>query len=222
MRDAELLLRHLAYKNFISDYSGNLKRFLDETTKRLNHTWDNMSARIENQANEYDNALQFTREIFGPRNYLRKWNGREYEKRINRAVVDIMTYYFSEEWIRDAAQTKKQNIERKFREMCERDATFLASLERTTKSIEANITRFRDWAGRRGAGSSFALKLCLLAVTIHFAEDSKKFSRCSYRNRSDLMGAILKMSYYWPVLLLYFAMLNSKFTLNRQRSIFLI
>jgi len=39
MRDAELLLRFIAYKNFLNAYSGSLKDFLDATCKRLNDEW---------------------------------------------------------------------------------------------------------------------------------------------------------------------------------------
>lgn len=39
MRDAEIVLRFIAYRFFADDYSGNLKLFLDTATKSLNADW---------------------------------------------------------------------------------------------------------------------------------------------------------------------------------------
>ena len=94
MRDAEVLLRFIAYKNFIHDYKGNLKIFLDETTKKFSNNWTTYQRRIETQVSEMERALTFIREVFGKDSYLRKWNGVQYESRKNRAVFDIMVHYF--------------------------------------------------------------------------------------------------------------------------------
>ena len=36
MRDAELLVRYFGFKNYLTDYKGNLKVFLDDTCAPLN------------------------------------------------------------------------------------------------------------------------------------------------------------------------------------------
>ncbi len=146
MRDVELVLRYFAYRNFAREYDGDLKRFLDNTTKRMNHDWPRVAGLLHEQADELDNALTRVREIFSDRNEVRKWNGRIYEKRINRAVFDIMSYYFSDPQIREASRGRERNIEDAFKRLCEVDRPFLASIEQTTKSREANRVRFLTWA----------------------------------------------------------------------------
>jgi len=150
MRDAELVLRYYAYKNFAPVYSGELKDFLDDTMIEFNKKWQKSEGMLVDQAGEFEAALEITREIFGERDELRKWNGRTYETRINRAVFDIMIYYFSFHEVRDVAKSRGNEIKKAFEDLCEKDRQFVSSLETTTKSKEANRVRFRAWAMRLG------------------------------------------------------------------------
>jgi hypothetical protein len=145
MRDAELLLRYLAYKNFIGIYDGNLKRFLDTATLELNRRWGDLRGNMEEQVSEFERGLAFTREVFGDRDYLRKWNGNSFERRVNRAVFDIMIFYFSDPAIRNAMGGKLQRIVDSFKRLCTEDPVFKASIETTTKSMAANQARFSKW-----------------------------------------------------------------------------
>jgi hypothetical protein len=146
MRDVELVLRYFAYRNFIREYTGDLKKFLDDTTMRFNERWAHESRIIQGQATDLECALLATREIFGERGELRKWNGVTYEKRINRAVFDIMVFYFSDEAVRRAATDRPEEVQRAFQQLCENNREFLTALEVTTKSKEANRARFTIWA----------------------------------------------------------------------------
>jgi hypothetical protein len=144
MRDAEILLRYLAYQNHMESYKGNLKYFLDETTRKLNATWDSMHELVSSQVDEMNQALVFTQRVFSEKHYLRKWNGEAFESKKNRAVFDIMLHYFSRPYIRTALAQNSAEIKAKFIELCNSEA-FRASLETTTKSMEANQTRFNVW-----------------------------------------------------------------------------
>lgn len=146
MRDVELVLRWFAYKNFAGEYNGELKSFLDRATLHFNKNWNTSSEQLARQADEFENSLDTARAIFGDRDELRKWNGQSYEKPINRAVFDIMTYYFSDQATRDAAVAHAGDIKAAFQNECEGNRVFLSSLEATTKSIEANRVRFSVWA----------------------------------------------------------------------------
>ena len=146
MRDVELVLRYFAYANFAADYRGDLKKFLDFTTLNLNKNWAQVQERLDLQAEQFNAALVAVRTIFGERDELRKWNGVEFERKINRAVFDIMIYYLSIPDIRRAMLDKAPEIKEAFRHLCERNGNFRTALESTTKSMEANRTRFEAWA----------------------------------------------------------------------------
>lgn len=144
MRDAEILLRYLSYQNFIGHYNGNLKFFLDEATRTLNADWDQSQNKIDAQVLEMDEALRFTEDVFTSKQYLRKWNGQEFESKKNRAVFDIMLHYFSRADVRAALATQQTAVKQAFIDEC-KDDVFRTSLETTTKSMEANRVRFNRW-----------------------------------------------------------------------------
>ena len=83
--------------------------------------------------------------IFGERDAFRKWEGEDYERRFNRAVFDIMVFYFSQDKVRKKVATKKKQISDDFERLCEVNQDFKRPLETTTKSLEATVTRLNTW-----------------------------------------------------------------------------
>ena len=47
----------------------------------------------------------------------RKWLGYQYEKRLNKAIIDILVFYFSDEQIRQTALEKKADIVTQFQQV---------------------------------------------------------------------------------------------------------
>ena len=58
MRDVELVVRYFAIVYFIDSYTGNLKRFFDETVEYLNRDWKRNELEIKNKANELNNSVK--------------------------------------------------------------------------------------------------------------------------------------------------------------------
>lgn len=146
MRDTELALRFFAYHFFADLYTGNLKEFLDRAVENLNNDWENQKVAIVNAGAMMLRGLDAVRLVFGQKAELRKWNGQNYERRINRAVFDIMLFYLDDEKNIDDFVAHGEEIEAEFRRLCEEDRDFLNSIESTTKSQESNHIRFSTWA----------------------------------------------------------------------------
>lgn len=144
MRDAELLVRYYAFKYYLSEYSGVLKKFLDDSCKKLNDTWEDAEENIKAGLEEFEQAHKAVVNIFGE-NMYKKWNGTSYETRFNRAIFDIMTYYLSIPEIRETLLSDKIKTEAIFKGLCENDTEFLTSIETTTKSLTATCTRLSKW-----------------------------------------------------------------------------
>lgn len=143
MRDAELLVRYYAFQYFFENYHGNMKSFLDETCEKLNEEWERSQAEIREKIGSLERAFDATIEIFG-RDAFCKWDGSSYERRPNRAIVDIMTYYFSDPSIAEGARANSAAIRSRFNALCE-EPDFRRALETTTKSIDATVHRFSIW-----------------------------------------------------------------------------
>jgi hypothetical protein len=143
MRDVELFVRYIAFQYDLENYSGNLKKFLDDECKDLNKKWVTEAPVIKGKAVQMEEAIGTVYDVFGD-NAFRKWDGMKYENRFNRAVFDIMTYYFANERVRKHALLKKVKVKASFQNLSH-DPAFVRSVESTTKSVEATSKRFQLW-----------------------------------------------------------------------------
>jgi hypothetical protein len=144
MRDAELVIRYFAFRNFLQTYTGNLKPLLDDTAKHFNEVWDKDQGLIQRQRADFEATISTTMNIFSEQHAFRKWNGKRYERPMNRAVFDVMTYHFSNANVRRIAEARANDVETVFKMLCD-DESFLSAIEGTTKSIDAIFTRLRLW-----------------------------------------------------------------------------
>lgn len=141
MRDAELLVRFMAFKFFVQDYRGNLKKFLDDACSQLNLAWKERQQEVEQSLSDFEQAVESLYAVFGD-SAGRKYNKDAPERRLNRAVLDVQAYYFCQPAIRAAALAHSEKIKTAFRNLCVDNAEFRGAIERTTKSIEATSSRF--------------------------------------------------------------------------------
>lgn len=149
MRDAELLIRWYAFQYFAGIYNGDLKGFLDHTCKELNKNWPSDEEDVKEKLVQFENSYNCALQIFGS-NVSRKWTPSGYERPFNRAIFDILLYYFALPEVRALALEQPQEVEASFQKLCETNAEFLGSIERTTKSIGATSLRFSIWADALG------------------------------------------------------------------------
>lgn len=145
MRDAELLTRWYAFQHFAPSYSGDLKKFLDDSCAALNVEWGRLENYIRGELIDFEESVKTTYNIFGD-GAFRKWTSGNYERLFNRAIFDVMTYYFAIPNVRAAAEAMPKNVVAAFQDLCDNDEQFRASIERTTKSVGATSTRFNAWA----------------------------------------------------------------------------
>lgn len=145
MRDVEMVIRYFAFRYFIDQYDGNLKNTFDNTVRILNAEWDVRRNNITEDARQLEHAINLTIQIFGERDSFSKWNGQNFQGKFNRAIFDIMIFYFSNPRIRQFATDRLQDIKQAFIDLSNNDDTFRNSIEQTTKSLQNAEYRFRTW-----------------------------------------------------------------------------
>jgi hypothetical protein len=160
MRDVELFVRYIAFQYSLDTYNGNLKTFLDNECKRLNTSWTTDEADIRHKAEQMEAAISASYDIFGD-NSFRKYDGHSYETRFNRAVFDIIIYYFADDAIRKSALAKKTKVKSAF-ETLSTNTAFIKSIETTTKSVDATRTRFLTWG--QTLGRALGVKVTLPSI----------------------------------------------------------
>lgn len=159
MRDVELVVRYFGFAFFLNYYTGNMRAFLDFTCANLNSQWKDKQSEISEAFEQFEAALLTTSDIFGDKATARKWTGTEFESRVNRAVLDVMLFYFSRPKIRAAAKKNKPLVVRAFKNLCTKNADFRSAIETTTKSLTATRNRFNLWGKVLSKGTGVRFKV---------------------------------------------------------------
>lgn len=143
MRDVELLLRYLSFRYFLENYRGNLKAFLDNSTMELNRNWETWGSRCADALGGLERAIDATYGIFEESSFaLTHATG---DHRFNRAVFDLMVYFFSDSSVAAKALRRRRVVRESFEELLEQDPRFLRWLQSTTKSKDSTFGRLGVW-----------------------------------------------------------------------------
>lgn len=145
MADAELMLRHLAFKASPLQYRGNLKQFLDETSRSFNEHWHDQQDLAVETAAGLDASLTCVQEAFGDA-ACRKWSGARFERALNRAVFDVQVHSLSFPEVRAALVENEESVLERYKVACLENTPFTRSISATTKTAEAFTIRHREWA----------------------------------------------------------------------------
>lgn len=145
MVDAELVLRHLAFSLSTSTYRGNLKLFLDDTSRAFNSDWSYTEGPVSDELRNMDLALSSMIELYGRESACRKWSGVKFERALNRAIFDVQIYSMSFEAVREAVSQDPDEVMTAFKQACVSNTSFIRSVSSTTKTHEAFLTRHRTW-----------------------------------------------------------------------------
>ena len=150
MRDVEILLRFFAFSLFLTKYAGNLQGFLDYTCDYLNKNWDRKEGDIKLQAEKFEKSIEAAIKIFGTESVARKWTKSGLEPKLNRAVFDVISFYFSDDRIREVGLENAEKVKDAFKELCLESEEFRTSIGATTKSLGATSSRFTLWGKKLG------------------------------------------------------------------------
>ena len=159
MRDVEILIRFYAFNFFAKDYKGSMQNFLDKTCDHLNKSFMEKEDDITATMSLFSKTVNLVFSVFPDKTAFRKYKNGKYEPKYNRAVIDIMLYYFSQFKRAECAIKHKENISKKFEELCTTDTAFIAALESTTKSLAAVHSRFRKWGEALSEVTGIALSI---------------------------------------------------------------
>jgi hypothetical protein len=147
MRDVELAIRYLAFADQNIEYKGNLKEFLDDCSLQYNANFEDDDFRdtIVTKLQNLNHAIDEGMDIFGPKCFSKKWTGREYEFRFNRAIFDVMAGSLSDEQFRMWAHEHPVEVQDSFKKLCVENKDFIRAVESTTKTPENTRKRFEAW-----------------------------------------------------------------------------
>lgn len=143
MRDVELLVRYLGFHFFLSDYTGRMKDFLDNTSMKLNNVWDSKRPSVEAAIDEFNIATCFLIDLFGEDRIARKTGSRSF----NRAIFDALIFYAANKTIRDAMDQHRIAILAAYNDIVS-ESSFLDAVESDTAGVPNTFARLNQWGIR--------------------------------------------------------------------------
>jgi hypothetical protein len=152
MRDAEILLRLLAFSFNVGQYSGNMRAFLDDFASHSNANWGAIEQDVRRRLVEIEAAIECGLDLMGDAFGRRSAKGTFQQVR-NRAVLDVQVFFLEIPAVRHSLAGRGAEVISAFHEVSSNEE-FTKAVEATTKSIDAVFTRFQMWAealGRLGA-----------------------------------------------------------------------
>lgn len=141
LRDAEILLRYIAFSMFGSEYTGNLTPFLDAKMAEINQKWGTLKNTVEEITNEFNKATETLIEALPKKKVGRKYTNGEWESRFNRALFEVQAYYAAMVSRADFL-LKKEEFQHAFKALCSSNSDFVESIETSTKTINNYYKRF--------------------------------------------------------------------------------
>jgi hypothetical protein len=141
LRDAEILLRYIAFSKYGDSYDGNLTPFLDSTMVKMNKGWSTgMQSDAEFLFKQFNSATARLLRIF-PTNKVGRKFVKDWESRFNRALFEVQAYYLAR--VPEAAFEKHgDEFIAAFTRFSATERAFQDSIETTTKSRDRYFTRF--------------------------------------------------------------------------------
>jgi len=145
MRDVEILVRYIAFRNFLTEYSGDMRMFLDYTCEKLNNDWQIENELVLNQVEEFEQAAEAAIQIFGIDDVARRPSDQGKRRGFNRAIFDVIIYYLSQPNIRSSSLDNSIAVKSAFSELWQESLDFTRSVELSTKSLFATSSRLILW-----------------------------------------------------------------------------
>lgn len=153
MRDVELLARFMAFRFFLNNYPGRMKRFLDSSFTKLNERWTGLSdkhlegegpeaANTESSSalSDFEEGIGVLRHIFGLSEVARKPGSRPF----NRALFDMLMFYAQNAQIRAQMGSHVDTVQSAYSTLFE-DPKFVAAVDRDTAGLSNTALRLRSW-----------------------------------------------------------------------------
>ena len=141
LRDIEIILRYISIVLFGKDYNGNLKIFLDKTMATITKDWSYWKPIVDDVYKQFNESIKKLNLVFDYNTIGRKYKNNKFEKRFNKVLFEVQTYYFS--FINEGILIEKRELLRSnFIQLCVDNVSFIRSLESSTKNIEQYRQRF--------------------------------------------------------------------------------
>lgn len=141
MRDMDLILRFFVMTRFIEEYKGNYKNAVDQVCDFYNKTWSKSESEVTTYLEKFEQTIIKARSIFGDEEVFRRKSRSKIERRINRALFDIVIYYLAQLDDKEI-ETHGAKIKLLTEDLAQNNPQFMKSISSNTNNLKETSTRF--------------------------------------------------------------------------------
>lgn len=141
MRDMDLLLRFFVMTRFIEEYRGNYKNAVDQVCDFYNKSWNKSEAEVTSYLEKFEHTIAKARMVFGDDEVFRRKSNSKVERRINRAIFDIIIYYLSQIDEKEVAAFSVK-IKTLTEALTQSNPQFMKAISSNTNNLKETSTRF--------------------------------------------------------------------------------
>jgi hypothetical protein len=141
MKDLDLILRFVAFNINFKNYKGNYKEFIDGICDIYNNDWNNKKINLDKILIQMEDTIKISIQIFGKERVFRREGHKRTESRINRALFDVIMYFFSRIDHKLLILNDKE-IKNKVTALTKDNNEFISSISLATNGLSETKTRF--------------------------------------------------------------------------------
>lgn len=141
LKDIEVIFRFLAISLFGADYTGNLKKFLDDSMKKITDNWDQYHQKVVDSYGRFNKSLEALTKVLEAKKIGRKFTDNRWDSIFNKALFEVEAYYFMHVDAKEVANKKAQFVQA-FKEFSSKNTEFRKSIEVGTNALESYRNRF--------------------------------------------------------------------------------
>ena len=139
--DVEFILRFIVFKIFGYEYTGNLKKFLDEFMGTINDEWDKYKDNVQVIVDSIYCALENLKLIFDETEIGRRYSNNKYFPKYNKVILEAQLFYFSKIERKRLTKRKNLNFKKEYEKLCA-NKDFLQAISGSTKDIAKYRSRY--------------------------------------------------------------------------------
>lgn len=140
MRDVELLVRFIGFQVYLTEYTGRMKEFLDNTCVRLNEEWPKREALVKQLVEEFRRGIASLEKIFGEDGVARKHGSRLF----NRSIFDALAFYAADAGLRAEMADHAGAVRAAYNELIQ-IPEFQEAVESDTAGLPHTAARLSMW-----------------------------------------------------------------------------
>jgi len=141
MRDMDLVLRFFVMTKHIEEYRGNYKNALDTVCDFYNKNWIKQKNQVDETLNSFETTISLAFDVFGEDQAFHRPNPQKIDYRINRALFDIICYYFTLLG-NEVILLFRNEITKMTFELLESNQVFIKSISSNTNNLKETSARF--------------------------------------------------------------------------------